>query len=307
MAPDIRHLRRISMYTTAFEDSVGFYSGPWGLEVVDSTDSSAALRGSGPEHHCLELHAADGAALEGNALEHIGLALPSVAAVDKAAELLAARDVSLLTEPAELEGSGAGYGFRLADLEGRVIELSTLVEAVAPCEPTATPVGLSHVVLNTVDIDAACTWWCDMLGFRVSDWSEHQMVFLRCNSDHHSIAFNQADWTSVNHMAYEVPSLDAFMRSLGRLHRVGHEPGWGPGRHGPGHNAFAYFVDPAGLVPEVTTEVEQIDEAMWVPRVWRRVPELSDLWGTAGPPSENIRAHMAGSPDPGGVTAGESQ
>ncbi|MEV3860538.1 hypothetical protein AB0J38_40305, partial [Streptomyces sp. NPDC050095] len=26
---------------------------------------------------------------------------------------------------------------------------------------------------------------------------------------------------------------------------------------------------------------------------WRRVPELSDLWGTAGPPSKEIRCHMA--------------
>ena len=205
----------------------------------------------------------------------------------------------MLTGPGELSGHGGGYGFRLADLEGRVIELSTLVEAVAPRPSGTTPTKLAHVVLNTADIDAACQWWCEMLGFRVSDWSEHQMVFLRCNADHHSIAFNQAEWASVNHMAYEVPSLDAFMTSLGRLRHEGHTPGWGPGRHGPGHNAFAYFVDPAGLVPEVTAEVEQIDEESWTPRVWRRVPELSDLWGTAGPPPPEIREHMAGSPDPG--------
>jgi hypothetical protein len=127
------------------------------------------------------------------------------------------------------------------------------------------------------------------------------MVFLRANHDHHCIAFNQADFTSINHAAYEVASLDGFMRSLGRLHRHGHEPGWGPGRHGPGNNAFAYFVDPAGMVPEVTAEVQQIDEATWTPRVWRRVPELSDLWGTAGPPSPEIRTHMAGAPDPTAV------
>lgn len=293
MTPDIRHLRRISLHTDTFEDCVEFYGGPWGLELVDRSSTSASLRGTGPEHHCLELHAADH-----NGIEHIGLALADRAAVDEAASTLEARGVRLLSTPGMLDGHGAGYGFRLADLEGRVVELSTLVEAVAPRPAGPTPAKLGHVVLNTVDIDAACRWWCDVLGFRVSDWSEHQMVFLRCNTDHHSIAFNQAEWASVNHMAYEVPTLDAFMTSLGRLHRGGHEPGWGPGRHGPGHNAFAYFVDPAGLVPEVTAEVEQVDEATWVPRVWRRVPELSDLWGTAGPPSGDIREHMAGTPDP---------
>ena len=303
MTVGITHLRRIGLLTTAFDESCAFYAGPWGLEPVDAMAAGAdgdrsgpgdvaVFRATGPEHHVLALHRSDR-----NDLEHLGLALPSMLAVDAAADRLRAEGVTLLTEPGSLPGPGAGYGFRIADLEGRTVELSTLVEAVAPRSiATATPTKLAHVMLNTVDIDAAAQWWCDVLGFRVSDWSEHQMVFLRCNADHHSIAFNQAEWTSVNHMAYEVPSLDGFMRSLGRLHRAGHEPGWGPGRHGPGHNAFAYFVDPAGMVPEVTAEVEQIDEATWVPRVWRRVPELSDLWGTAGPPSEEIRSHMAGTP-----------
>ena len=123
------------------------------------------------------------------------------------------------------------------------------------------------------------------------------MVFLRCNADHHSIAFNRAEWASLNHVAYEVLSLDAYMTSLGRLARAGHPVGWGPGRHGPGNNAFGYFVDPAGMVPEVTAEVQQVDEAAWVPRTWPRTPELSDRWGTAGPPSPEMRQHMAGSPE----------
>ena len=78
---------------------------------------------------------------------------------------------------------------------------------------------------------------------------------------------------------------------------------WGPGRHGPGNNAFGYFIDPAGLVCEVTAEVERIDERSWTPRVWPRTPELSDLWGTAGPPSPTVRSHMAGVPDPSSLTS----
>lgn len=286
---DIMHLRHISLDTTALNESIDYYSSPWGLEVVDTDQGTAALRGTGPEHHLLQLNQA-----EANGLEHLGFALASAEDVDRAAESLDGVGVALLSEPGPLDGPGSGYGLRIADLEGRVVELSTAMEAVAPQTLGPTPTKLAHVVLNTVDIDAARAWWSEVLGFRVSDWSEHQMVFLRCNADHHSIAFNQADKTSVNHVAYEVPSLDDFMTSLGRLNHAGHRPGWGPGRHGPGNNAFAYFVDPAGMVPEVTAEVQQVDEACWVPRVWRRVPELSDLWGTAGPPSEDIRTHMAG-------------
>ena len=290
---DVRHLRHVALATTDLDASADFYTGAWGLQETARSDHVVAFRGTGTEHHCLELVAG-----ERDVLDHLSFALADRRAVDDAAAALAGAGVDIVKEPGELAGAAGGYGMRLADFEGRIVELSTETFAVRPQTPSASPTKLSHVVLNTTDIDAACEWWTRVLGFRVSDWSEHQMVFLRCNADHHSIAFNQADYASINHAAYEVPSLDAFMTSLGRLHRAGHEPGWGPGRHGPGNNAFGYYVDPTGHVPEVTAEVDQVDEATWVPRVWRRVPELSDLWGTAGPPSESIRGYMAGTPQP---------
>ncbi|WP_419915741.1 VOC family protein [Candidatus Poriferisodalis sp.] len=289
----ITHLRHVSLRCAAFDESVDYYAGPWGLQrLADSDDGTAVLRATGPEHHVLELHRADR-----NGIDHIGLGLADDRAVDAAAAGLAERNVALLSEPAELDRAGGGYGFRIADPEGRVVELAARTEAVKPLDTGAAPFKLAHVVLNTADIEALRTWWCDVLGFRVSDWSERQMVFLRCNADHHSIAFNRAEWASLNHVAYEVPSLDAYMASLGRLNRAGHTVGWGPGRHGPGNNAFGYFVDPAGTVPEITAEVQQVDEATWVPRTWPRTPELSDRWGTAGPPSPEMRQHMAGAPE----------
>jgi hypothetical protein len=100
-----------------------------------------------------------------------------------------------------------------------------------------------------------------------------------------------------------MPSIDHFMRGIGSLKHHGITPLWGPGRHGPGNNTFSYFADPAGLVCEYTSDVAQVEEDQWLCRVWRRVPELSDLWGTAGPPSKQVRTHMAGIADPG-VLAG---
>lgn len=301
--PRLRALRHVALRTTEFDASVGFYADPWGLEVVETADGAAYLRGSGPEHHVLELHRADR-----NGIDHIAFAVADPGGVDAAAEAAARQGVPIVREPAASDRPGGGYTTQFADPEGRVIEISAEVTAVGERNEAAPrPRKLAHVVLNTVDIDAACRFYTNVLGLRVSDWSEHQMVFLRCNADHHCIAFNEGEWASVNHVAYEVPGLDEFMRRVGYLHRAGITPGWGLGRHGPGNNAFAYFVDPAGLVPEVTAEVAQIDEATWTPRVWPRVPELSDLWGTAGPPPPEMRAHMAGTPDPGPLTAAFEQ
>lgn len=290
-------LRHIALRVQRFDEARAHYRDRWGLSELPETAPLAdlsALRGSGPEHHVLQLHRA-----EVNGIDHIAFAVARPSDVDAWADHLDRVGAALLGPPGPLGGPGGGYGLRTQDPEGRVIELSAEVEAVAEVVPDpSVPRKLAHVVLNTTDIDAACAWWCQVMGFAVSDWSEHQMVFLRTNADHHAIAFNQAEWTSLNHVAYEVGSLDGFMRAQGRLRHQGLLPAWGPGRHGPGDNTFAYFVDPAGLVCEYTAEVVQVDEATWQPRVWRRVPELSDLWGTAGPPSTEVRGHMAGQPDP---------
>ncbi|MCM2390624.1 VOC family protein [Streptomyces albipurpureus] len=293
----LRSLRSVSLATPRSVESAEFYREVWGLTPMECDGGSTWLRGTGPEHHVLELRAA-----EQNALRKIAFAVGDRREVDTAARRLAEWGIEPLSGPGGLDGPGGGYGLRFPDVEGRLIELSCEVAAVTPGDPgglPAVPRGLAHVVLNTVDIDAACDFYTQVLGMRISDWSEHQMVFLRCNSDHHSIAFNQAQWTSLNHVAYEMTSIDHFMRGIGRLKHHGQVPLWGPGRHGPGDNTFSYFADPAGLVCEYTSEVAQVEEDAWLCRTWRRTPELSDLWGTAGPPSVDVRTRMAGIPDPG--------
>ncbi|GAA3172318.1 MULTISPECIES: VOC family protein [Streptomyces] len=291
----LRALRAVELRTPAVTEAADFYREVWGLESVAAEPGAAWLRGTGPEHHVLALTRADRPALG-----KISFALATPADVDTAARRLAARGIAPVHGPGPLDQIGGGYGLRFTDPEGRLLELSAHVEAVAPRgRDAAVPVGVTHTVLNTTDIDAAVAFYTDVLGLRVSDWSEHQMAFLRCNADHHCLAFNQADWASLNHVAYEMTSVDHFMRGLGRLRHHGITPQWGPGRHGPGDNTFAYFTDPSGLVCEYTSEVAQIVEDTWIARVWRRTPELSDLWGTAGPPSAAVRRHMAGAPDPG--------
>ncbi|MFF1555561.1 VOC family protein [Rhodococcus erythropolis] len=291
----LRSLRSVELRTTACADSVDFYSEVWGLRVVEAGKDRAWLRGTGDQHHAVQLTAADH-----NGLGRITFAVGTPREIDEAARRLEARGIVMIAGPGPVDAVGGGYGLQFVDPEGRIIELLADTFAVAKIETAdAVPTGVTHVVLNTIDIDAAVEFYSDVLGMRVSDWSEHQMAFMRCNTDHHSIAFNQAQWTAVNHVAYEMSSVDNFMRGIGRLRHHGVLPLWGPGKHGPGDNTFSYFGDPAGLVCEYTSGIAQVDEDRWLCRVWRRVPELSDLWGTAGPPSAEVRERMAGIADPG--------
>jgi catechol 2,3-dioxygenase len=60
------------------------------------------------------------------------------------------------------------------------------------------------------------------------------------------------------------------------------------GRHGPGDNVFAYFVDPTGIVIEYTAEVLQVDDDYRVKgsSEWVWPPGRTDHWGIAPPKSE---------------------
>jgi catechol-2,3-dioxygenase len=282
-------------------ETVDFYTS-WGLEALhltaDEANTMARFRSTGTDHHVLQFRNAGH-----NGLELIEFTMGSRTAVDAYFNRISGLDPEAIeTQPGTLSDASGGYGFTLRDLEGRRLQFGAERLAADPRPAVrGMPERLSHIVVNTVDIARMCAYYVQVLGFRVSDWSEGQMVFLRCGTDHHSIAFNQDQHVSVNHIAYEVATLDSFLSAVGRLKHHGIDPMWGIGRHGPGNNAFAYFADPVGFVPEITAEVQQIDEKTWIPRTWQRVPAQSDLWGLAGRPSDHMRARMAGNPDPNTV------
>ena len=148
---------------------------------------------------------------------------------------------------------------------------------------SSVPNKLSHVVLNSAKIDQQTAFFVDVLGFKLSDQTD-MMEFVRCSADHHSIAMARGAGPTLNHMAYEVASIDGLMRGAGRMKKHGFNVEWGVGRHGPGDNVFSYFIDPNGFVVEYTAEVEQVDEATYQAHdaaYWRDFPMRPCRWGMA--------------------------
>lgn len=297
MTEDLRldHLRGIVMRAPGITATTSFYTEQWGLHVAQAEDGITYLRGTGEQPFIYGLK--DDATY---GIEYIHFGMPDRAGVDGLYRQLDARGADLRGAPGAFDGPFGGYGFEVADPDNRRLRITADVPLRGADVVHAYPRKISHVVLNTPDMEGGQRWYEEMLGFRPSDYSADQMVFLRIGSDHHAIALVRAQYPSVNHVAFEMPGIDSFMRGIGRMKQKGQVPSWGPGRHGPGNNPFAYFVSPSGFVIEFTSEVQQIDEATHEPKVWSRTdPEAMDQWMTAGPPTPAQRAVMAGRPDPG--------
>jgi len=229
----------------------------------------------------------------------VNFAAPDRTTVDQLCAKAKSYGVKVLGDPAPLSGAvGGGYGFRFETPDGLPMSISSDgTQHLDVVLDRSRPTKISHVVLNSADADEQMPFFIDVLGFRRSD-STHMMEFLRCCSDHHSIAIVRGSGPSLNHVAYELPNIDGLMRGTGRVKRNGFDIEWGVGRHGPGNNVFSYFIEPNGFVAEYTTELDQIDEATHVPQdaqYWDKVmPTRGDRWGTAGPPSNRMQFAMSG-------------
>ena len=149
------------------------------------------------------------------------------------------------------------------------------------------PRKIAHVNLNARDFDASLAFFTDALGFRVVD-DNAPLWFLHCaNTDHSSIVLAKTNLPTLNHVAFEMPEFDSVMRGMGRMKDNGYPIEWGPGRHGPGDNVFAYFCGPDEVPLEYAAEVLQIDDS-YQPRgssIWKFAPGRSDQWGITQPRS----------------------
>ncbi len=279
--PRVTHLRGVELDVFDLAQSTAFYRDVWGLEEVASSNGVAYLRGGATEHHILTIHEKPKAALRS-----MDFAARDRAATDGLHALALANGVDITAAPAELpKSAGGGYGFSMRSPEGMIVSISCDVARHEEANnDRSKPEKLSHIVLNSADIEKQGRFFKDVLGFRHSDSTAH-MDFIRCSADHHSIALAKAHGAGLNHMAYELANFDGLMRGSGRLKKNGFDVEWGVGRHGPGNNIFNYFIEPNGFCTEYTTEVEQIDEAT-------HIPGTPDYWAKV----------MSGSPDRWGMT-----
>lgn len=269
-------LRSVELEVRDVAPAVEFLRDTWGLLDAGARSGTFYLRGTEDVPYAVSVGRADAPAVGAVTFSGSDAEIGSLRSRASAAGVRCG-------PVCEFDEPGGGAGFLLEGPEGQVFRFVVESEQAQKLPPDRDrPMQVTHVVINARDREACTRFAIEMLGFRLSDRTRY-MSFVRCDRVHHSIAFAQAELSSLNHIAFEMVDFDAVMRGIGRLKDAGFESVWGPGRHGPGNNVFAYFVTPFGATVEYTSEVQRIDESYRVgsPEDWKWPPNRMDHWGVS--------------------------
>ena len=136
-----------------------------------------------------------------------------------------------------------------------------------------------HVGLNTTDPRRDEAFWCTVLNARVSD-RIGEAPLLRIDAVHHKIALFPTDRAGIQHVNFQVASVDDIMRSWYFLQERQVPIAFGPGRHPISTAMFLYFYGPDDLIWEYSYGVRRIEnEDTYVPRQFPFATSSFCMWG----------------------------
>src|SRR5262245_13535891 len=144
--------------------------------------------------------------------------------------------------------------------------------------------GLGHVVFATMDPQATERFYCDLLGMRLSDRIEAELVpgfsllvtFLHANPRHHTVAFAAAPMPKrLHHFMLEVGAMDDVGHAYDRCLTAGIEIANTLGVH-PNDRTFSFYArTPSGFDVEFGWGGRKIDDATWKVDRYDRL----SIWG----------------------------
>jgi catechol-2,3-dioxygenase len=268
------------MRVTDPERSASFLSDVMGLRRTAESED-AILLSANEKHHEVELLRGPRAGVD-----HLGLEVEEERDLDDLHARLLDAGVPILSETPE--EPGLGRAIRVLAPMGLVLELYTAMEREPLSVEHYMPVHarrLGHVSFASPDCSELRSFLVELLGFRPTDTLGSRAVWLRCDTDHHGIALVNTAFTGLHHYAFQLEDWGAIERYCDNLAFQGRRLVWGPGRHGPGRNLYAYLPDPENVIVEGYADLLQVvDEANYQPIDWDVQGDSAlNLWGPMPP------------------------
>ena len=251
----------------------------------------------GDEHHCLALfndtRASTGNGSNGRTptsqsrLHHIAFEVDSDAELAALAARLNSSSIELALKTRD-GNPEVGDTLWFDDPDGNHIEISVTPDDSLILPPTSNegrrarlrPQALQHLAIRTPHMERMVEFYTEALGFDISDWLLRECVWMRCNSDHHTLVIMQGK-QDIDHIGYSISAGAELLAWADYLSRQQRPILWGPGRHGAGNDLFLRFADAEGVHIELSSELQQYfdRDVTTPPRLWHSRPIALNLWG----------------------------
>lgn len=140
--------------------------------------------------------------------------------------------------------------------------------------------GLGHAFQSVQDVETYRAFYCDLLGFHVSDYidfGEQYGTFAHCNPRHHSFAWAHLPGNPIGvaHLMVEVDDLDSVGRAWDKV-AAGAAPVHSTfGKHTNDEMLSFYVKTPSGFALEYGFAGKLIDQKTWTPARY----DGASLWG----------------------------
>jgi len=142
--------------------------------------------------------------------------------------------------------------------------------------------GVGHIVVAVPDIQKSLRFYCEGLGFRVSDTIDMKfgpmqvtMVFLHCNARHHTLALVPVPAPKkLHHFMLQLREIDDVGATMYLVQDQGIEIAASLGRHTNDHMLSFYMRTPSGFEIEYGWGGREVDDATWhvqkhhAPSIW---------------------------------------
>lgn len=278
MGADLHDISYVRIGSDDLDESVRFATQMLGLELMGRDASSAYLRGDNRDHNLVYTR--------GRASGHVlGFELKSMAELDAAAAMFEQMGVAVRHGTADEREQRRVKGLiTFNDPTGNTIDLVAQPAASGRRYFATRDAGIysfSHVGLRTSDPRVDEAFWTSMLNAKVSDWIG-DAALLRIDDVHHKIALFPSAYAGIQHVNFQVQSIDDIMRSYYFLSRNNVKIVFGPGRHPTSGARFLYFQGPDDVIYEYSTGVRMItaeDEKTYVPRQFPKAASSFCMWG----------------------------
>lgn len=130
------------------------------------------------------------------------------------------------------------------------------------------PLGMGHVVINVENVEESLRFYCDLLGFKVTDYAltPYPLFFFHINGRHHSLAMLGSGKKSFHHFMVEMHSLDDVGQAYDLAQLEQDRIAFTLGRHSNDHMLSFYSNTPSNFFVEYGWGAVVLDPDTWQPR-----------------------------------------